>query len=126
MIFADERDALAYARENNLRIYNSAYTDSGFEVDFGAGRVQIERYQKEWEEEQPYWGIYTVISNGSRMFKSDVDTIAKKLRIPKSKVRDTTFNVYEAQLMSKRQAEQKAYYLTRNGRYLWQAVRLKY
>ena len=129
MIFADESDAISFARENNLKISEGRYIDCGYEVEFEEEiRVNsraIYDCKRNWEEQQPYWGVFTIISNGSYMYKRDVEAVAKRYGIPKSRVQDTTFNVYEAQLMSKKKAEDLAFYLTRNGRYYWQPIRLK-
>lgn len=126
MLFIHEGDALEYCRLHNVRMIHGEYTDFGYEAIFDTGTATRKQLQIDWESEQPYWGIGAVVSNGSTMYKSDVAAIAKALGVPKKTVKDVTFNVHEAKLMTKKQAEQKAYYLTRNGKYLWKAIRLKY
>lgn len=126
MLFISEGDALEYSKLHNMRMLHGEYTDYGYEVIFDAGHVTRNKMQADWDNEQPYWGVYTVTVNGVLMYKSDVAAIAKLLDVPKKQVKDVTFNLHEAKLWNKKQAEQKAYYLTRNGSYLWRAVRLKY
>lgn len=125
MTFASEEDALMFAQANNLKIAEGMYTHEGYEVEFIGWRLDMDRYQKEWEEEQPYWGICARVSNGALMYKADVDAIAKRYNVSKKSIKDVTFNANEAKLMSKKEAERKAYFLTRNGHYLWEPIRLK-
>lgn len=126
MTFDSDREAYSYASQNGLVIDHGEITEAGFDVTFRGDRESRMEAVKEYEDSKPYWGIYTVISNGREMYKRDVDAVAKRAGTPKKNIRDTTFNRYEALLMGKKQAENKAYYLTRNGHCHWKVKRLKY